>query len=169
MAAALIAGIRMASSAATPSAVSHQDRCRHPTGQSRRAAPRVTAQLRAKPRIRQCVRKQSFHGLESDRHSGIGVVHERAERPRQRLLIERCPARMDSDPPRPCADAAKITDGGGWLGSCQRMSATTPTISSQGALGPPIRTCWPSGDWSGKAASEPELRPPLHLIRFRRS
>ncbi len=41
-------------------------------------------------------------------------------------------ARMDSDLPQPCSDATKTTGGGGRLGSCHRVSPTTPTISIQG-------------------------------------
>ena len=61
-------------------------------GQEGRHTRKQPNHLRAKPRIRQCVREQFLHGLELDGHSGIRVVQERAKRAGERLLVQRGPS-----------------------------------------------------------------------------
>ena len=59
--------------------------------------------------------------------------------------------KIESEPPIPCVDAKKITGLVGWLGPCQRASATTPTISIHGDL-LFVRINRPSGDSPGNEA-----------------
>jgi hypothetical protein len=59
--------------------------------------------------------------------------------------------RMDGELPVPCIADLNIVGGAGWLGSCHRVSPTTPTISNKGFLLLMNRIRCPTGDSPGKA------------------